>query len=36
MADEKEVSILLDEDNQDHAELTLKAHRNGSTTEQQV
>src|SRR5437762_5602876 len=36
MADEKEVSILLVEDNQDHAELTLKALRNGSTTAQQV
>ena len=32
MADERAVSILLVEDNQDHAELTLKALRNGPST----
>ena len=36
MADEKGVSILLVEDNHDHAELTLKALRNGPATTQQV
>ena len=32
MADDRAVSILLVEDNQDHAELTLKALRNGPST----
>jgi CheY-like chemotaxis protein len=32
MTDERAVSILLVEDNQDHAELTLKALRNGPMT----